>query len=142
MAIRRKPHRHIINKSTLRRGTALVEFAICLPLLTVLLLGTIEASSMIFLKQSLTIAAYEGARTALRPGATAAGVIADCTQITTDRGLHDVTVTLTPDNLTNLPAGDFITVQVSAPCESNSLFATWFYKSQVLSAEFEVMKEF
>ena len=41
---------------------------------SVLVIGTIEACSMIFLKQSLAVAAYEGARTAIVPGTTQADV--------------------------------------------------------------------
>ena len=50
----------------------------CLPIIVLLVIGTIEACSMVFLKQSLAIAAYEGARTAIIPGATKAQVEAAC----------------------------------------------------------------
>ena len=42
-------------------GVAAVEFAVCLPLLVTLTIGTIEACNIIQLKHDLTIAAYEGA---------------------------------------------------------------------------------
>ena len=43
-----------------RRAVAAVEFAVCLPVIIMLVFGAIEASSFIFLKQSLNVAAYEG----------------------------------------------------------------------------------
>ncbi len=43
-----------------RRGVAATEFAVCLPIIVLLVLGTIEACSLIFLKQTLAIA--EGAQ--------------------------------------------------------------------------------
>ena len=46
----------------------MVEFAVCLPMLMVLMLGSIEATSAIFLKQSLVAAAYEGVREAVGEG--------------------------------------------------------------------------
>lgn len=47
---------------------------VCLPVLTLVTLATIESSAMIFLQQSLSIAAYEGARISLVPEAEAAKV--------------------------------------------------------------------
>ena len=41
-----------------RRGAALIEFAVTLPLLVLILFATIEACSMVYLQQSLKIAAY------------------------------------------------------------------------------------
>lgn len=51
-----------------------------LPLIIVLLFTSIELANGIFLKQAVTIAAYEGARSATRPGgsnATAESRIAE-----------------------------------------------------------------
>lgn len=47
-----------------------MELALCLPLLTLLVLGSIELRNFIFLKQSMTAAAYEASREAVRPTAT------------------------------------------------------------------------
>ncbi len=53
-----------------RQGVAAAEFAVCLPMLVLALLGMLDCCSMIFLKQSLAVAAYEGAHTALQVAAT------------------------------------------------------------------------
>ena len=53
-----------------RRGVAAAELAVCLPVIVMLVMATIEACSALFLKQSLTAAAYEGVRTALEESAT------------------------------------------------------------------------
>jgi Flp pilus assembly protein TadG len=53
-----KMKRHYPNTTTTRqtrRGVAATEFAVCLALIMILLLGTLEASTMIFLKQSLSL---------------------------------------------------------------------------------------
>ena len=44
-----------------RNGSAVVELAICLPIVMGLVWGTIELSNSIFLKQTITSAAHEGA---------------------------------------------------------------------------------
>ncbi len=58
------PRRHNPRK---RRGAAVLEFAVCLPLLMLLIIGAIEATHALFLKQALSAAAYEGMRTAIEP---------------------------------------------------------------------------
>ena len=55
---------------TRRSGAAVVEMAICLPVLVLMTWGTIEASSSIFQRQTLTSAAHEGALTGMRRGST------------------------------------------------------------------------
>ena len=50
-----------------RGGAAVVELAVVLPVFVVILLGTIETCKMIFIQQSLEIAAYEAVRVAIVP---------------------------------------------------------------------------
>ncbi len=50
-----------------RRAAAMIEFAICMPVFFLLAMGTIETCRMIYLRQSLKLAAYECARIELHP---------------------------------------------------------------------------
>jgi len=125
-----------------RRGVAATELAVCLPIVVLLVLGTIEACSMIFLKQSLSVAAYEGARTAIIPGMKQADVETACKQILLDRNVVGATVTVKPTNIDALNPGDFVDVTVSAPCNSNSVVPNKFYKGRTLSATASMMIEF
>ena len=77
-----------------RRGVAAVEFAVLLPVFVLLVLGTIEATSMIFLQQTLEIAAYEGARVGLVPDSTAGNVEGAARQILDARNVHGSTTTV------------------------------------------------
>lgn len=125
-----------------RRGVAATEFAVCLPIIVLLVLGTIEACSMIFLKQTLAIAAYEGVRTAIIPGKTKADVEAACNQILKERGVDGGTVTVTPTNFDALDPGQYVDVTVSAPCNANSIVRNKFYKGKTLTANASMMIEF
>lgn len=64
-----------------RRGIAVVEFAIILPIFVLILLGTIEACTMVFLQQSLEIAAYESSRVTIVPKTTQSDVQAAANSI-------------------------------------------------------------
>ena len=55
-----------------RQGVAAVEAALCLPVVLILMLGTLEICSGIFLRESLNIASFEGARAGVRRQATPA----------------------------------------------------------------------
>lgn len=52
-----------INRKSSERGAMIVEFAIVLPLLMLMLMGTIELGLLLYNKQVLTNASREGART-------------------------------------------------------------------------------
>jgi len=57
-----------------RAGSAVVELAVCLPLLFTLIFGSIEACKYIHLKNALSAAAHQGALAANQQGATEADV--------------------------------------------------------------------
>jgi Flp pilus assembly protein TadG len=140
-AISRPRFRPFSRQRRTARGIAATELAVCLPVIVLLVLGTIEACSMIFLKQSLSVAAYEGARTAIVPGATAAQVEAACQQILSDRHVKGGTVTVKPTNIDALVPGDFVDVTVSAPCDANSVVRNSFYRGRTLPATASMMIE-
>jgi hypothetical protein len=97
---------------------------------------------MIFLQQSLEIAAYEGARVAIVPK-TDATKVADKSKLLLDfRKVKDATITVTPNDFASAPYGTFIRVDVSAPCDSNSMFPLSFYGGRNLTGTVEMMKEF
>lgn len=129
-------------QNTSRRGAATAEFAVCLPVIVILVLGSIEATSMIFLKQSLTVAAYEGGRTAIVPDATAADVQAVCQQILTDRRVNNATITVTPSDLDSIAPGEFIRIEVNAACDDNAILPGRIFQGREMEGIAEFMKEF
>lgn len=78
-----------------RRGTAVIETALLLPLLILLAFGSIELSNMVFMKQSLSIAAYEGARLVSKPGTTQAQAEKRIREVLTSRNVASYTVQFT-----------------------------------------------
>jgi hypothetical protein len=124
-----------------RRGVAATEFAVCLPVLVLLVLGMIECCTMIFLKQSLTVASYEGVRTALEDQAVSTDVLRTSQQVLTQRRVQGGTTTVNPADIPAVPLGQFITVTVTAPADRNSVIPGSFFRGQVLSASATMMKE-
>src|SRR5262245_1428073 len=115
-----------------RRGVAAAELAVCLPVVVLIVLATIESCSALFLKQSLTVAADEGVRTAIEKGASSGTVQTKCNAILKDRKIQGSQITVSPSSISSLKPGDYINVSVSAPCNANSLVPTTFFRGKTL----------
>jgi hypothetical protein len=123
------------------RGVAAAELAVCLPVIVLLVIATIEACSAIFLKQSLTIAAYEGARTALQDGAKVNDVQSACKRILKDRRIKGGSVQVSAGDIAALEPGQYIDITVTAPCGPNSVVPAAFYRGRTLTATASMMIE-
>jgi hypothetical protein len=124
-----------------RRAAAAAELALCLPLIVFLLLASLEACSMIFLDHSLTIASYEGVRTAINYDATNSAVNNRCNEIIDEREVADANIAFNPANVANVPRGEQITITVSAPCDANAILPLWFYQGRTLTVSTTMVKE-
>lgn len=124
-----------------RAGAAVLELALTLPVLAFLVLATIEACNLIYMQQAITVAAYEGARTALVPGATEGNARAQVEQILTDREIKGATVDITPSNFQALTVGDFVSVSVEVDYSRNRLLPEWILGDRLLDATVQMMHE-
>lgn len=140
-----------------QKGAAAVELAVSLPVLALLLFGTIEACTMIFLQQSLEIAAYEGARVAILPKVQLSDVEATVNEILAGRRVNGASVTMSllqysdregkwvtvnQPNFQEAAYGTFIKVDVAASCSRNAVFNLRFFGKQEITGSAAFMKEF
>ena len=86
-----------------------------LPVVLVLVFGSIEVANGVFLKQSLTVAAYEGARAATRAGGTTAQAQERIREVLVNRGIENETITITPAVNADTARGTTVRVTVAAP---------------------------
>ncbi len=127
-------------KSMIRRAVAAVEAAISLPLLLLLVFGSIEIANSIFLAQTLSFASYEGAREAARPGATAAQVNDRVAQIMHARGIYDYSLTITPQPTQTTPRGTMMTVRVETAMSALSTHSTGLTSEHMTAQEVSMVK--
>ena len=112
-----------------RRGLATVELALCLPMLLIFALGTTEVCNWMHVRQRAMTAVYDGVRYATRPttsgrqAATSAQVIARCQSLLTQLQVNGATVTVNPNNLTNIMPETQVTVTITVPMAQNSMSA-------------------
>ncbi len=124
-----------------RGGAAVVELAVCLPVFMLIVLASMEACSMVFLRQAITAAAYEGARTGARHSGTTADTRTRCTQILTVRNVRGTQITLNPATIETLARGTPFRVTVTARCDANAIGPAPFFRGRTLSASVTMAKE-
>ncbi len=104
-----------------RLGTAAVETAIVLPIAVMVVFGSIELADGVFLKQSLSVAAYEGARAATRTGGTSEEAIQRIQDVLANKGIENGSISITPQVQGTTPRGTKVYVKVSAPASDKSV---------------------
>lgn len=124
-----------------RDALAAVELAVCLPVLVLLMLGAIESSNMIFLRQALVQSSYEAVKLAARPDATSVEATARAEAVLTARGIEDFTVTLNPANTELIVRGTDILATATAPMDANRLVPFSPFAGQAVSVSMTSVKQ-
>ncbi|MGI9517020.1 MAG: TadE/TadG family type IV pilus assembly protein [Pirellulaceae bacterium] len=133
-----------------RDGGAATEAAICLPIILLIISATVELSTAIYLKESLTIAAYEGARIAISRDADDERVRDRIAEVLAERSI-DIGDVAILDRVSVSPASDVATmlqpieIEVSAPTAGNVVLPFRFLQfvtPEEMSATVVMRKEF
>ena len=122
-------------RKTNRSGVATVELAFVLPALIALTIGTMDICSMMFLKESAVLAAYEGARRGVGRGRTNDDVMNRVTEFLDERG-----ISYTGGNVVDISAPGFdgadtlenVTVTVTIPTSGNLLIPSAVFGDMVV----------
>jgi Flp pilus assembly protein TadG len=110
-----------------------VEFAITAPVFFLFLLAAFEFGWMNVMRHTADNAAYEGARAAMVPGATATDGTNKANSILKIVGARSAKVTITPTSIT--PTTKDVTVVVDIPMNKNGLIVPRFSTKSVIHAE-------
>ena len=125
-----------------RRGTAAVECALCIPVLLIVMFGTLEVCSGIFLTETVTVAAFEGCRVGVRRRATNADALAQVQAVLAARNVTGATISVEPPDFSTLTALDPITVTVTAPTTGNSLYIFDMMAGRTVAGQVSMVREF
>jgi Flp pilus assembly protein TadG len=107
-----------------RKGAVAVEFAITAPIFFLFLLAAFEFGWLNVMRHTADNAAYEAARAAMVPGASAADATAKANAILNVVGARGAKVSVTPSVITNSTTD--VTVAVDIPMSSNGLITPRF----------------
>lgn len=115
-----------------RRGAVSVEFALCLPLVVLIFFASWEFCRANMLRHSADAAAYEGARRAIVPGATADDARDVALNVLAIIGTKDAQVEIEPSVIDDDTKD--ITVKVTVPLQSNSFVQSVFLKNDIVTS--------
>lgn len=124
-----------------RRGIATIETAVTLPLLAFLTFGSIELTNMMFLRESMTVASYEGVRSATKPGGSQALAETRIQEILNARNITAYTVQFTPAITTATARGTMIQVTVSAASSSLSYAPFRLFSGSSISSSTTMVRQ-
>ncbi|MEM7477388.1 MAG: TadE/TadG family type IV pilus assembly protein [Planctomycetota bacterium] len=141
----RAPSHRRRSRAENRSGVATIECVLCLPVLFIITFATIDLCSAMFLKETLTIAAYEGARVGSASGGTDALAVSRIEEILDERGItYDATsVSFAGASFDDADTLELVTVTVQVPCASNlPVTSAQLFSGQFLSASVTLRKQF
>ncbi|MAI31830.1 MAG: pilus assembly protein [Rubripirellula sp.] len=134
-------HQNTKCKIRRRSGVAAAECAVCLPLLILLVFGSIEATSLIFLKQTLNIAAYEGIREAIKVGSNNASGTSRAENILRSRDVKSFEISFPNGQSGQTKRGDAVVLEVRASSAANSPLVGRFIKDRPVVTRVVMVKE-
>ena len=123
-----------------RCGAALVEFVVALPFLMLLLLATLDASNLMFLKNSLRTAAHEAIRRAASDDLTTEQAAAIARRYLADLSVDEAQIETEPAELSSAITGRTLQLTIRVPSSSQALFMNSVLSDLEISASAAVVK--
>ncbi|MEM1228749.1 MAG: TadE family protein [Planctomycetota bacterium] len=127
-----------------RHAAATAEMAICLPVLLTFTLATVDLCSIFFLRETVLIAAYEGARRGINQGGTNAAATERIHEILEERGVTyvDSRVEFEGASYDDAETLEHVTLVVTVPTADNLLAPAGLYNDLNVTARITMRKEF
>lgn len=122
-----------------RHGATAVEFAIVAPLLFVVFFAAVEFARINVVRHSIDVAAYEGARAGILPGATEADVQARVAEVLANVSVSNSVVTVTP--AASLDSSSDVTVTIETPMSNNGFISGVFAGGATLRGRSTLARE-
>jgi Flp pilus assembly protein TadG len=128
-----------------RRGAAVVEFAVVAVLFVFLMLGLLEISRALVVKQALSDTARRACRTGSQPETSNAAIINDVNNLLTDNSIaaSNATITILVNGVavdaSTAQQNDKISVKVSVPASKVLWVTAIFMNSQAIESSTVVM---
>ena len=124
-----------------RHGAAVIELAVCLPLIVLIVLASIESASLTFARQAMVQTAYEAAIVAIRRESTNQAALDAARAVTNGRLFDSVRLEFSPPDVSQVPRGQLITVTAEIPGAAARRLGSNLLGVQSISASATMVKE-
>ncbi len=122
-----------------QQGATVVEMAMTLPIFFLILFGCFELGRANMIRHTAQGAAYEAARTAVVPGATAAEVRQVAEYFLSSCGVHQFDIDVQPDVIVDTT--ETVAVQITVRMRENSTLGLLFSEQAVYEGRCELNRE-
>lgn len=129
-----KASRFVRRHSGKRRGAALVEFALVVPVFTLLLFTCFEFARLNMIRNLMQDAAYYASRHCIVPGATEAEALSEAQRLLGSMGTRGAVIVINDGNGLNENSAA-VKVRITVPVSQNAFLTSRFTKDIVLTAE-------
>ena len=110
-----------------------MELAVCLPVLLLFALVSIEVCGMLRIGQTLKIASYEAARVGIVPGAEPINVMFQCETFLEGRNVKGYSISMNPSDPSLVPEGEYFEVSVEVEYDQNSYLGNLISNDRVIT---------
>lgn len=124
-----------------RRGAAIVELAVCLPVIALIVFASLEGANMLFVRQATVQAAYEAAKQGSRRDGTRAQADRLATQVLAARNINSPTITFLTGNPETTTSGSDVTVQVRVNSDDRLITGFRIFSGRQIEAIATMQKE-
>ncbi|WP_231691137.1 TadE/TadG family type IV pilus assembly protein [Aureliella helgolandensis] len=125
--------------SSQRRGAVTVEFAICAMVFFMFVFALLELSRFLFVQHSIQMAAYEGARIGIIPGADSDAVRVRAQNILNATGVRVANIVVTPENIDSTTQE--VRVAISCQFSDNSWLPPTYLSSRNVNSTIALQHE-
>jgi hypothetical protein len=106
------------------------------------MLGTLEISAGLYVRESLSVCCFEGCRIGTRRGATAEDVMARTIEVLASRNIVGASIEVIPEDFSSLRELDNISVRITAPSAGNSIFVFDNFANRDIQSQVTMIREF
>jgi len=128
-----------------RRGVAVSELALCLPLFVLVVFSGIETADMVFLKESLKSATYEGGRAGAKWNSTNADITQRVNVLLDAKHVQNATLVIelpgNANDVSQLSRGEIFNISISAPAAENTVGPLKLFAGRTISANTRMVRE-
>ncbi len=125
----------------LRRGAAVVEFAVCLPVVAMIILMCMDSVQVVRTKQALVETVHEMSRVLAVSDVDRQEAERIGHELLEKKGISGATLSFEPIPSADLPRGTTLFVEISAPVAGNCTLISGLFSSRSLEANSTVSRE-
>jgi Flp pilus assembly protein TadG len=136
-----RPARPAAFKVWHKRAAAVVELAVCLPVIVILVLGALEGANILFCRQAMVEAAYEACKHASRTDGTNALATTLADDVLRARRINVATINISPGNVSAVKAGGEVSVNIVVDSDTRTYTSLGLFSSRPISVTATMQKE-